>query len=62
MGRPTKKHLQKLFIEQFLRRLKELPSGERLYMAAADLFMDAEEHGIHGQRSTDDDEGGSTFH
>jgi hypothetical protein len=38
----TKKQLQEQFIEEFLRRLREAPPGERVYMRVGDLFKPAD--------------------
>ena len=40
----TKKQQQERFIEEFLRRLREAPPGERVYMAVGDVFKAAEVH------------------
>ena len=42
MTRLTKKQRQQLFLEEFLRRVREAPPGERVYMAVGDLFEAAE--------------------
>jgi hypothetical protein len=42
MTRLTKKRRQQLFLEEFLRRVREAPPGERVYMAVGDLFETAE--------------------
>jgi hypothetical protein len=62
----TKKQLQEQFIEEFLRRLREAPKGERVYMRVGDLFKPADVHSIEEVqaareaplvRDNDDDEG-----
>ena len=40
----TKKQLQEQFIEEFLRRLREAPEDERVYMRVGDLFRPADVH------------------
>jgi hypothetical protein len=42
MANLTKKELRDRFLTEFLRRLREAPPGTRVYMAAGDLFKDAE--------------------
>jgi hypothetical protein len=42
MTRLTKKQRQQLFLDEFLRRVREAPPGERVYMAVGDLFETAE--------------------
>ena len=62
----TKKQLQEQFIEEFLRRLREAPPGERVYMRVGDLFKLADVHSIDEARAArraavvrdDDDDGG----
>ena len=46
----TKKQLQQRFIAEFLRRLREAPPGERVYMRVGDLFMDATVHNLDERR------------
>ena len=62
----TKKQLQERFIEEFLRRLREAPEGERVYMRVGDLFKLADVYSIDELRAArraavvrdeDDDEG-----
>jgi hypothetical protein len=48
----TKKEQQELFIEELLRRLREAPPGERVYMRVGDLFKDADVHSLDEWRST----------
>ena len=38
----TKKQQRELFIEEFLRRLREAPPGTRVYMRVGDVFRDAD--------------------
>jgi hypothetical protein len=38
----TKKELQERFVDEFLRRLREAPPGERVYMRVGDLFKPAD--------------------
>jgi hypothetical protein len=47
----TKKQLQEQFIEEFLRRLREAPPGERVYMRVGDLFKLADVHSIDEARA-----------
>ena len=62
----TKKQLQEQFIDEFLRRLREAPEGERVYMRVGDLFRPADVHSIDEARAArraavvrdDDDDGG----
>jgi len=65
----TKKQLQEQFIDEFLRRLREAPEGERVYMRVGDLFRPADVHSIDEARAAretavvrddDDDEGADT--
>ena len=65
----TKKQLQEQFIEEFLRRLREAPPGERVYMRVGDLFKPADVHSIDEARAAretavvrddDDNEGADT--
>ncbi len=51
MTHETKKQLQERFIEEFLRRLREAPEGERVYMRAGDLFKPADIHRIDEVRA-----------
>lgn len=57
----TKKQQQERLIEEFLRRLREAPPGERIYMAVGDLFKLAEVHDFDkwraARRAADDDRG-----
>ena len=57
----TKKQRQELFIEEFLRRLREAPPGTRVYMPVGDLFNLAEVHDFDkwraARRAADDDTG-----
>lgn len=46
MTRLTKKQRQQLFLEEFLRRTREAPPGERVYVAVGDLFEAAEVHDL----------------
>ena len=64
MARLTKKQRQQLLLEEFLRQAREAPPGERVYMAAGDLFAAAEVHDLNevriARRAADrgaDDEG-----
>jgi chaperonin cofactor prefoldin len=47
----TKKQLQEQFIEEFLRRLREAPEGERVYMRVGDLFKPADVHSLDELRA-----------
>ncbi len=38
----TKKQQRELFINEFLRRLREAPPGTRVYMRVGDVFRDAD--------------------
>ena len=38
----TKKQQRELFIDEFLRRLREAPPGTRVYMRVGDVFKDAD--------------------
>jgi len=38
----TKKQHRELFIDEFLRRLREAPPGTRVYMRVGDVFRDAD--------------------
>jgi len=60
----TKKQERELFIEEFLRRLREAPPGTRVYMRVGDVFKDADVVGIDELRAAreaalvrDDDDG-----
>ena len=62
----TKKQERERFIDEFLRRLREAPPGERVYMRVGDLFKLADVHSIDEARAAretavvrddDDDEG-----
>ena len=60
----TKKQQRELFIDEFLRRLREAPPGTRVYMRVGDVFRDADVVGIDELRATreaalirDDDNG-----
>ena len=46
----TKKQRQQLFLEEFLRRTREAPPGERVYVAVGDLFEAAEVQDLNGVR------------
>jgi hypothetical protein len=46
----TKKQRQQLFLEEFLRRTREAPPGERVYVAVGDLFEAAEVHDLNEVR------------
>jgi hypothetical protein len=46
----TKKQRQQLFLEEFLRRTREAPPGERVYVAVGDLFEVAEVHDLNEVR------------
>ena len=65
----TKKQLQEQFIDEFLRRLREAPEGERVYMRVGDLFRPADVRSIDEARvarraavvrDDDDNEGADT--
>ena len=47
----TKKQQRELFIDEFLRRLREAPPGERVYMRVGDLFKLADVHSIDEARA-----------
>ena len=47
----TKKQLQEQFIDEFLRRLREAPEGERVYMRVGDLFKPADVHRLDELRA-----------
>jgi len=51
MTRLTKKQRQQLFLEEFLRRTREAPPGERVYLAVGDLFEAAEVHDLEEERA-----------
>ena len=38
----TKKQQRELFVDEFLRRLREAPPGTRVYMRVGDVFRDAD--------------------
>ncbi len=38
----TKKQQRELFIDEFLRRLREAPPGTRVYMRVGEVFRDAD--------------------
>jgi hypothetical protein len=67
MTRLTKKQRQQLFLEEFLRRTRETPPGERVYLAVGDLFAAAEVHNLNevriargaANRGSNDEEDGS---
>ena len=48
----TKKQERERFIEEFLRRLREAPPGERVYMRVGDLFKPADVVSIDELRAT----------
>jgi hypothetical protein len=50
MAHLTKKQRQEQFLETFLRRIRETPPGERVYMAVGDLFEAAEVHDLNEVR------------
>jgi hypothetical protein len=65
----TKKQQRELFIDEFLRRLREAPPGTRVYMRVGDVFRDADVVGIDELRAAreakvvrdvDNDEGEDT--
>src|SRR3982074_2499244 len=47
----TKRQLQQRIIADFLRRLREAPPGQRVYMRVGDLFMDATVHNLDERRA-----------
>ena len=47
----TKKQQRVLFIDEFLRRLREAPPGTRVYMRVGDVFKDADVVGIDELRA-----------
>jgi hypothetical protein len=49
--RTTEKQQQERFIEEFLRRFREAPAGERVYMRVGDLFNPADVHSIDDLRA-----------
>jgi hypothetical protein len=51
MTRLTKKQRQQLFLEEFLRRTREVPPGQRVYLAVGDLFQRAEVHDLEEERA-----------
>jgi hypothetical protein len=52
MARLSKKQRQQLFLEEFLRRVREAAPGERVYMAVGDLFETAEVHDLEKVSTT----------
>jgi len=65
----TKKQQRELFIDEFLRRLREAPPGTRVYMRVGDVFRNADVVGIDELRAAreakvvrdvDNDEGEDT--
>ena len=48
----TKKQQRELFIDEFLRRLREAPPGTRVYMRVGDVFKDADVISIDELRAT----------
>ena len=65
----TKKQQRELFIDEFLRRLREAPPGTRIYMRVGDVFRNADVVGIDELRAAreakvvrdvDNDEGEDT--
>ena len=50
MTRSTKEQRQQLFLAEFLRRTREAPPGERIYMAVGDLFEAAQVHDLNEVR------------
>jgi hypothetical protein len=50
MAHLTKKQRQERLLGEFLRRIREAPPGERVYMAVGDLFKAAEVHDLNGVR------------
>ena len=65
----TKKQQRALFIDEFLRRLREAPPGTRVYMRVGDVFRDADVVSINELRAAreakvvpdvDNDEGEDT--
>jgi UDP-2,3-diacylglucosamine pyrophosphatase LpxH len=51
MAHLTKKQRQERLFEEFLRRIREAPPGERVYMAVGDLFEAAEVHDLNEVRT-----------
>ena len=51
MSSLTKAQQRDRFFAEFLRRLREAAPGTRVYMAAGDLFKDAEVHGPKKQEA-----------
>jgi hypothetical protein len=51
MTRLTKKQQQEEFFEELLRRIREAPPGERVYMAVGDLFKDADIYNLDEWRA-----------
>lgn len=60
----TKMQERKRFIAEFVRRLREAPPGQRVYMRVGDVFKDADIHNLDEWRVArwsavfGDDEGG----
>jgi len=50
----TKKQQRELFIDEFLRRLREAPPGTRVYMRVGDVFKDADVVSIDELRAARD--------
>jgi len=50
MARLTKKERQERLLEEFLRRIRRAPPGERVFMAVGDLFEAAEVHDLNEVR------------
>ena len=51
MAHLSKKQRQERLMEEFLRRIREAPPGERVYMAVGDLFEAAEVHDLNEMRT-----------
>jgi hypothetical protein len=51
MAHLTKKQRQERFWKEFLRRLREAPPGQRVYMAVGDLFDAAEVYDLNEVRT-----------
>jgi hypothetical protein len=49
----TKKQRQQLLLEEFLRRTREAPPGERVYVAVGDLFRIARRTAVVHSRDVD---------
>lgn len=47
----TKRQRQARFIEEFLRRVRQAPEGERVYMPVGDLFKPADVHNLDQLRA-----------